>query len=76
MFEVDGLFTPCHSDMQSTEGVKVIVASNTLMYCNMMTIEAYMIHMHACDVTGIQLSCICYLENHYQICNTEISCAR
>ena len=31
MFEEDGLFTPCHSDMQGTEGVKFNL--RTSVYC-------------------------------------------
>ena len=31
MFEEDGLFTPCHSDMQGTEGVKSNLRSS--VYC-------------------------------------------
>ena len=30
MFEDDGLFTPCHSDMQGTEGVNIITVKMCL----------------------------------------------
>ena len=41
MFEDDGLFTPCHSDMEGTEGVNVFFFSTNTLFSNVIEFISY-----------------------------------